>query len=162
MKVDRAENHLLQRVVLGAEAGAVAGLVLLLAECAASAILGGSILAPPRLAASVALGAGVLSPLFPFPGPVLLGSMVFPILGAVYGVVAALVLLRNHRPHRSITVLAACAFYAAVIWIVNGLTVGPFLFAQISVLNLLWQGFVAHVIFFGLVLGTRLVRPNRR
>jgi hypothetical protein len=146
----------------GIRAGMTAGLVLLIAECAASLALDGSIFAPPRLAASAILGPGALSPLYPIPGPFILGIIVFLLLGGLYGGLLALALdRRGSRPGTAI-ILATSAAYAAVIWIVNGLTVGPLLFFQVAVLDLLWQGFVAHVLCFGLVLGILLARDWSR
>jgi hypothetical protein len=146
----------------GVRAGTIAGLTLLIAECAASLVLGGSFLAPPRLAASAILGPGALSPLFPIPGAFVLGTIVFLLLGGLYGGLLALALDRRNARPRTPVILAISAGYAAVIWIVNGLTVGPLLFFQVAVLDLLWQGFVAHTLGFGLVLGMLLARDWSR
>jgi hypothetical protein len=149
---------LISALTRGIRAGIAAGMVLLVTECAASVALGGSIFAPPRLAASAILGPGALSPLYPIPGPVVLGIVLFWLLGGLYGGLLALALGRRGSRPRTPVILATSAAYAAVIWIVNGLTIGPLLFFQVAILDLLWQGFVAHVLGFGLVLGFLLSR----
>jgi hypothetical protein len=142
------------RLGLGLRAGATAGLALLVAECVASVGLGGSPVAPLRLAASAVLGAGALSPLFPLPGPVVLGGCIFLIAGSLLGGLFALILGRC-RPQTS-SILALGAAYGGGVWIVIGVTVGPVFLPQVAVLDLLWQGLVAYVLCFGFVLGALL------
>src|SRR5262249_9619722 len=158
----RRSAALTRPLALGTRAGATAGLVLLVVECTISLVLRGSIFAPPRLAASAILGPGALSPLFPVPGPFILGLIIFMLLGGLYGGLLGLALGRGRSRQGTPVILATSAAYAAVIWIVNGLIVGPLLFFQVAVLDLLWQGFVAHVVGFGLVLGMLLAREWSR
>jgi hypothetical protein len=146
----------------GSQAGATAGLVLLVAECCGSVALGGLPFAPARLAASAVLGPGALSPFFPLPGPLVLGTCVFLLLGGLFGALLALLIRPGERRRRPTLIIAVSAVYGGLIWILGGLVVGPLLFPQITVLDLIWQGFVAHVVFFGLVLGVLLTRASPR
>src|SRR5258708_7764724 len=141
MSIDRAAAP--SPLARGGQAGATAGLVLLVAECGASVALGGLPFAPARLAASAVLGPGALSPLFPLPGPLALGICVFLILGGLFGGLLALLIRPGGRRRRPTKILAVSAAYGGLIWILGGLVVGPLLFPQATVLDLICQGFCA-------------------
>jgi hypothetical protein len=158
MAVKVAVNSRLERVGVSVVAGAEAGLVLLIAECAIGVALGGSPLAPPRLAAAAALGAGALSPYFPAPGPLLVGIAIYALLGAVYGLIAGVTIGSSLCRRRLPIALILGGLFGMVVWVLNGIVVGSFVVPQVAALDLLWQGFFAHAIFFGGVLALRLRR----
>jgi hypothetical protein len=138
------------RLGLGLRAGATAGWVLLLLECAIGTARGSSPLGPPRLAASAALGAGALSPLFPALGPLVLGSCLYLVVGSLLGGLFVVVL--GSRRRSTAALLALGAAYGTALWLVVGVTVGPLLLPQLAVPDLLWQGALAHAFGFGVVL----------
>lgn len=151
-------------VLDGITAGIVAGGLMLAAEMIASAALGASALSPIRLFSSIVLGPAALSRTYPLITAVAVGVGIHAIFSGLYGVAAFEGVARVGRLDASVgRLLASGAAYGALLWAINFLFVGWLAFPQFSVVSLLWNGAVPHVVFFGLVLGgyVALKRPHR-
>ena len=136
---------------------------MLAAEMIASAVLGASALSPIRLFSSVVLGPAALSRTYPLITAVAVGVGIHTILSGLYGVVAIEGVAHVGRLDASVgRLLALGAVYGALLWAINFLIVGWLALPQFSIVNMLWNGAVPHVVFFGLVLGgyVALTRPR--
>jgi len=151
--------------------GLVAGLVFIVAEMIMNAALGKPFFGPPRLISSIVLGKAALMPTYPAAKAIIIGSIIHFILAMIFGVIT-LALFEAARAvvPRLATFPAMVLFYGAVagcaLWVIDFLIIAPAAFPQFTKVNQFWNGFIAHTVFFGLVLGGYLVmmviRPDVR
>jgi hypothetical protein len=162
MTVERATESDL--VPDGITAGIVAGAVMLVAVMLASMDWGGNLESSLRLASSVALGPAALSHAYPFLTAAVIGAGLHFILSAVYGVAYFSLLGWSGRIDAgAVRLLLYGAAFGAIPWVVNVQILGAIVFPQFIVVSPFWIGAIAHVVFFGLVLGAyaALIRPGR-
>lgn len=143
-------------LVHGVLGGVVAGIVFALSEMVMAMLMGMSALVPLQMIGAIALGPGVLPPTEATPTTVFVALVVHMMLSAIYGAVLALAALVIPALRSSIGVLTAVgAVYGLAIWLVNFYVVAPFVFPWFVMASPLVQ-FIAHVFFFGAVLGSYL------
>lgn len=141
-------------VLEGITAGIIAGAVMMAAEIAYSVAVGTPALSPIRLVSSIVLGPAALSRTYPPVTALAVGAGLHLILAAVFGLIAFLALARSRRPDASAALLLISgAAFGALLWAVNFLIVGSTVLPQFSVVNLVWNGLIAHAVCFGLALG---------
>lgn len=134
----------------------------MLAEMAASAATGLSVLDPLRVIGSIVLGEGVLSSAYPLFAVVIAGVFLHMLLSAGYGGIftGALVFVREEIPSSAFLMLGLG--YSLVLWIVNFLVIAPVLSPQISTQSQLLLGFtLAHAIY-GIGIGGYLTLGARQ
>jgi len=151
--------------------GLLAGLVFIVAEMIMNAALGKPFFGPPRLISSIVLGKAALMPTYSAAKAIIIGFIIHFILAMLFGV-STLALFEAARAvvPRLATFPAMVLFYGAVagcaLWVIDFLIIAPAAFPQFTKVNQFWNGFIAHTVFFGLVLGGYLVmmvmRPDVR
>lgn len=158
-----ATGRLLRHGIIG---GLLAGLAFIIAEMIINTALGKPGFGPPRLIASIVLGKAALMPAYPAAKAIIIGFIVHFILAALFGVIVLAVLgvVRGVVP-RLMASPSLLVLYGAVagclLWVVNFLLIAPRVFPQFTMVNQFWNGFIAHTVFFGLVLGGYLVTALR-
>jgi hypothetical protein len=147
----------------GLTAGVIAGLTFLVGTSLLTFFLGGSIGGPVRLEATIAVGDGALSRTYPLIGAAVIGLAVVVVSSALLGLVAAVIVTRTSGSRESLIHLFGLGVLMGVsVWAVADLLIATFAFPQFAVVDPLWQGALAHVVFFGLPLAgyLALTRPD--
>jgi len=144
--------------------GIIAGVIFAMSEMVMAVLLGTPAVAPLQMIGAIALGPGVLPPAAPTASTLLAGVVVHMILSAIYGVVLALIALAIPVLRSSVRVLTGIGMvWGLVLWLVNFYLIAPVAFPWFGMANPVVQ-FIAHVFFFGAVLGyvlgTKLARPG--
>lgn len=138
----------------GLTAGVIAGGAMLVSEMVIAGILGASALSPIRLSSSIVLGPAALSGTYPLVTALAVGIGAHLLLSVLFGTIAFQALaLVGRRNAPAWALLAFGLAYGGLLWAVNFLAIGTFALRQFSAVDLLWNGAVPHVLFFGLVLG---------
>ncbi|MBI2919428.1 MAG: hypothetical protein HYY01_15755 [Chloroflexi bacterium] len=141
-------------LLYGIVGGIAAGLVFAVAEMFMNLALGEAFLGPVRMISSIVLGTGAIEPGYSLPTALVVGLGVHMALSALYGIIFAGGLALVRRITSPATYLVPYgAVFGLALWIVNFLLIAPVLFPQFATVNQLWNGFVAHTLFYGAVLG---------
>lgn len=151
-------------VKYGIIGGIIAGALFAISEMVMAALMGMPAWVPLQMIGAIVLGPGVLPPSAPTISTVLVGMIVHFILSAIYGVVLALIALAIPALRSSVGLMTIVGMvYGLVLWLVNFYVIAPVLFPWFAEASPVVQ-FVAHVFFFGAVLGyylgDRLARPE--
>ena len=138
----------------GLTAGVIAGGAMMVAEMVMARILGAPALSPIRLSSSIVIGPAALSETYPLVTALAVGIGAHLLLSVLFGTIAFQALaLVGRRNSRAWALLAFGLGYGGLLWAMNYLVVGTFVLRQFSAVDLLWNGAVPHVLFFGFVLG---------
>lgn len=134
--------------------GLLAGGVFLLAQMVITRMLGSPFITPLRILFSLLGNAVIIDPHYSPPGWALVALLIQASFSIVWGVIFVFLLAWGRQLDAS---LSACVGYGAVygiaLWIVNFFILSPALFPQLTLINQFWNGFVAHMVFFGAFLG---------
>lgn len=152
-----------QLLLHGIVGGIVAGIVFIIAETLIAVVLGAPILAPLALISTIVLGTEALAPGFPLITAVTVGLMVHAVMSAIFGIIFVYLLaLANQLAAPASLLLLYGAIYGLALWIVNFFIIGALFFPQFLMVDQFWQGFVPHVLFYGLMLAgyVAAVRPG--
>lgn len=155
-------------LVRGALIGVVAGIVFAMFEMIAAWAMGDGFWMPLRMIGAIVLGEEALEGSYSLAGAATAGAVVHMALSALYGAVfgALLALVPVLRGSAGLLV-AAGSLYGLALWLVNFYVVAPIAFEWFQDANAVVQ-FVAHVVFFGALLGGSFARvapraePGRR
>lgn len=124
-----------------------------------SHMLGNPYLSPLRLISTIVLGRPAAMPGYQaIPSSLVVGFVIHYLLSILLGIITtsiAVLLGRRAALGRGWTFLILGVLGGLVIWVVDFYAIAPALFPQFGMVNPLWNGFVAHVIF-GFVLGLYL------
>jgi hypothetical protein len=154
----------IHRLELGVASGIAAGLVYLVAACVIARLVGGHVASPLRLPAALVFGPAALGSFFPIWRAALAGVGVDVALSAVLGIVWVMTLSRTRLLQAGPLRLAPLgAAYGALVWLLGDVGLGALALPQVAVADLLWNGVVAHAIFFGgaLAVAVLLLRSNQ-
>jgi len=146
--------------------GLLAGLVFIVAEMIMNAALGKPFFGPPRLISSIVLGKAALMPTYSAAKAIIIGFILHFTLAVLFGVItlglfeaARAVVPRLGASPAMVLLYGAVA--GCALWVINFLIIAPAAFPQFTTVNQFWNGFIAHTVFFGLVLGGYLVMVMR-
>ncbi len=146
----------------GIAGGIIAGIIFAISEMIMAVVLGMPAVAPLQMIGAIALGPTVLPPAEASASTLLAGVVVHTILSAVYGVVLALIVLGIPALRLSTGPVTGIGMvWGLILWLVNFYVISPGAFPWFGMANPIVQ-FIAHVFFFGgilgYVLGIKLVR----
>ncbi len=139
-----------ESIRIGVIAGILAGIVFAMFEMVMAAVMEQGFFAPLRMIGAIVLGEGALEPSYSVATAAPVGLVVHLAMSALYGgvfAVAAAVLRLTGA-----ALVAAATLYGLVLWLVNFFVIAPVLFPWFGMADDVVQ-FVAHVFFFGSVLG---------
>jgi hypothetical protein len=138
----------------GMSGGIIAGVAFVSAQVLMNAALGRPLLQPLRLFGSIVLGSAALDPTaFPLVTAAI-GLFVHLVLSCVYGIAFLFLLHESKRRNDALEKLALKgAMYGSALWVVNFFLIAPRAFPQFLTLHPVWNGFAAHSIFYGVILG---------
>lgn len=144
----------------GAIGGIVAGVIFAAFEMMASAAMMGpeAFFMPLRMIGAIVLGPAALEPTYNLWGAGFAGLIVHMVLAVIYGAVFALIFGGLRSPAVDIAVGAA---YGLALWLINFYVIAPAMFPWFTEANPMIQ-FIAHVVFFGAVLGWYMWWARRR
>jgi len=156
-------GQILRHGIIG---GLLAGPVFIVAEMIMNAALGKPFFGPPRLISSIVLGKAALMPTYSAAKAIIIGFILHFILAMLFGVITlGLFEAARAAVPRLGASPAMVLLYGAVagcaLWVIDFLTIAPVAFPQLTMVNQFWNGFIAHTVFFGLVLGGYLVMVMR-
>jgi hypothetical protein len=147
----RREN--MHPIADGILAGLGAGSVFIVAQMIISAALTKPFLDPLRIISTMLLGRQALDPSYSFATAVVVGLIFNIVLSGLFGLIFVFILMVTNVPRASGPVIAWGFFYGIALWLVNFCIIAPGVFPQFSQFNQFWNGFVAHSVFYGAVLG---------
>jgi hypothetical protein len=144
----------------GAIGGIIAGIVFAAFEMIAAALMMGwdAFFMPLRMIGGIALGPAALEPSYSLLAAGFAGLIVHVILAAIYGAVFAAVFggLRSAAAD-----IALGAAFGLVLWVINFYVIAPLAYPWFLEANPVVQA-IAHIVFFGAVLGWYLSAARRR
>lgn len=137
----------------GISGGIIAGLVFAAFAMIMSAFLAGNAFTPLRMIGAIILGQQALDPSYPLTTAAATGVVLHLVLSVVYGVIFA-GLIRLFPPLSSSTpaLVFNVAAFGFLLWLINFWVIAPIFFFWFTMTNPAVQ-FLAHVFFFGAVLG---------
>ncbi len=140
-------------VTAGALIGVVAGAAFAMFEMVAAWAMGDGFWMPLRMIGAIGLGEEALESSYSLAGAASVGALLHLALSAVYGAIfgGLLALVPTLRTNVGVLVLAG-SLYGLGLWLVNFYVVAPVAFEWFQDANAAVQ-FVAHVFFFGALLG---------
>jgi hypothetical protein len=143
-------------LITGALLGVAAGVVFALFEMLAAWAMGDGFWMPLRMIGAIVLGKEALEPSYSLTGAALTGAVLHMALSALYGTVfAALVAVVRGLRSSGAVLVAAASLYGLTLWLVNFYAIAPLAFEWFQDANAVVQ-FVAHVAFYGALLGILL------
>ena len=151
MSAQRQEDR--HPIANGILAGLGAGSVFIVAEMIISAALGKRFFEPLRIISTLLLGQQAMDPSYSFTTVVVVGLLSNVVLSGLFGLIFAFILMVSNAPAARGAVIAWGFFYGIALWLVNFCLIAPGALPQFSELNQFWNGFIAHSVFFGAVLG---------
>lgn len=140
----------------GASAGLVAGIVFALFQIGYALLSGLAWSAPLRLIGAVGLGRDALQPQYPLLSAAVSGVIIHVLYSVVMGVVFGALVAGLHALAANPGVLMLSAsLFGLLLWLINFYVIAPAAGWEWfpSQTSAFWQGFVAHTLFFGAVLG---------
>jgi uncharacterized membrane protein YagU involved in acid resistance len=137
----------------GIVGGIIAGIVFIAAEMAMSAFLGGRLFGPLRMISSIVLGTEALDPSYSFSAAMLTGAILHLLLSSLFGVIFTEGVKLAGRETVSSTLIVYGFVFGSALWLVNFRVIAPALFPQFTQVNQFWNGFIAHSLFYGVILG---------
>jgi hypothetical protein len=150
--------------------GMVAGVVFALFEMLAAWAMGDGFWMPLRMIGAIVLGEEALQASYSLAGAAVTGALVHTALSGLFGAAFGLLLaaVPGLGAGRGVLV-AAASLYGLALWIVNFYVIAPVAFEWFQDADPVVQ-FVAHTLFFGVLLGALLAgrvpahaeRPHRR
>ena len=146
----------------GILAGLGAGSIFIVAELIMSVALDKPILDPLRIISTMLLGRQALDPSYSFANAIVVGLILNILLSGLFGLIFAFILLASNAPTANGWGIALGFFYGTALWLVNFCVIAPEVFPQFSQLNQFWNGFVAHSVFYGAVLGLFMALSHSR
>ena len=151
-------------IVHGVIGGIIAGIVFAISEMVMAALTGMPAVAPLQMIGAIVLGPATLEAAATA-GTLAVGLIVHLVLSAIYGVILALIVLAAPALRASIgTLTIVGAVYGLLLWLVNFYVIAPAAFPWFAMADPVVQ-FIAHVVFYGAVLGyylgTRFAQPSR-
>jgi hypothetical protein len=154
----RGSLPLVQSLELGVATGVAAGLVYLIVACGIARLTGGQLVSPLRLPGTIVFGPAALGSFFPIWRALLAGVGVDLATSATLGVAWVMTLSRMRWLRAGPLALAPLGIaYGVLVWAFGDVLLGSLAFPQVAVADLLWNGLVAHAIFFGGALATALL-----
>jgi uncharacterized membrane protein YagU involved in acid resistance len=145
------DSRLLRYGIVG---GIVAGIVFALAEMFINLIFGRPFFGPLRLISTIVLGTQAAQPGYSLVTAAIVGIVVHMIMSAVYGIVFIYLLaLARQLMTPAWRIVLYGAIFGFLLWVLNFLVIAPIAFPQFTQVDQLWNGFIAHTVFFGAVLG---------
>ena len=150
--VERRQWHLLDLIYCGISGGILAGFSFGVAQALLSVIQGRPLLEPLQLAGSLLTGAILLEP--GWISSATIGLFVHLVISAFYGILFLFLHweLKRHNETMDRLFLDG-ALFGLAIWMVHFFGIAPRAYPQFLTLDLVWNGLVAHSLFFGGVLG---------
>lgn len=154
----RGSLPLVQSLELGVATGVAAGLVYLIVACGIARLTGGQLVSPLRLPGAIVFGPAALGSFVPIWRAALVGVGVNLAISAILGIAWVMTLRRLRWLRASpLALVPLGAAYGALVWAFGDVLLGALAFPQIAVADLLWNGLVAHAIFFGGALAAALL-----
>ena len=150
--VDRRHWRLLDLIYCGITGGILAGFSFAVAQSFLSAIQGRPMLEPLQLTGSVLTGSIALEP--GWISTATIGLFVHLVISAFYGILFLFLHweLKRHIETVERLILDGCLFGLAI-WMIHFFWIAPRAYPQFLTLDLVWNGLVAHSLFFGGALG---------
>jgi len=145
-----SDNRIIGHGIAG---GIIAGAVFIVAEMVMNGLLGKPFFGPLRMISSIVLGREALNPSYSFAAAMLAGLVIHFVLAALFGLIFTVILNMANATREMGALLIYGLVYGVALWLVNFWLIAPTVFPQFTQINPFWNGFVAHALFYGVVLG---------